>query len=184
MLLIGRVAQPNRDQDQEDKERPGHFQQKLTCLSSSESEILPQQQPQLRPISHVTSAGNHSDLSVAGSPWRQRPELKAGTLWLVINCFPLLCLRLFSPPLADPFRRRGENKTKQNKLEGGGGEKRKKKEQSAQRNWLWWRWSCGAPFPAHLRPGREVSARLAPAPLALPRNYRAFAATSSFYRFG
>ena len=30
MLLIRWVAQPNGDQDQEDKERPGHFQQQLT----------------------------------------------------------------------------------------------------------------------------------------------------------
>lgn len=39
MLLIGRVAQPNRDQDQEDKERPGHFQQKLT-LSGKKDRAL------------------------------------------------------------------------------------------------------------------------------------------------
>ena len=30
VLLIRWVAQPNGDQDQEDKERPGHFQQQLT----------------------------------------------------------------------------------------------------------------------------------------------------------
>lgn len=37
------------------------------CLSSSVSEVLPQQQPELRPARHASSAGTHRNLSVAGS---------------------------------------------------------------------------------------------------------------------
>lgn len=86
----------------------------------------------------------------------------------------------FPPPLTDPSRRRGE-KTNQNNWGGG---RKERKRSKAPRGEALRALVPRRPLPAHLRPGREVSALRAPAPLALPRNYRAFAATSSFYRFG
>lgn len=149
MLFIGRVAQPDGDQDQEDEQRPGHFQQQLTCLSSSKREVFPQQQPQLRPAGHVTSAGTHGNLLVA-RPWRQRPELVAKPLWLVINCFPLLFAPLSPNPVTNPSGEGEEKKRGQKKI----------REQSAGSNRPWLRGSWGAPSPVRPRLGRGVSARL------------------------
>lgn len=47
-------ALPTQNQEEKHGRTPRETQ--AYCLSSSESEVLPQQQPQLRPTSHVTSA--------------------------------------------------------------------------------------------------------------------------------
>lgn len=47
---------PLPTQNQEEKHGRTPRETQAYCLSSSESEVLPQQQPQLRPTSHVTSA--------------------------------------------------------------------------------------------------------------------------------
>lgn len=49
------------------EERPPPQESEAYCLSSSVSEVLPQQQPQLRPARHASSTGAHRNLSVAGS---------------------------------------------------------------------------------------------------------------------